>query len=133
MSGNTDRRAGRNNMDKFAIAAAIGLAMALAPARAAELKVIAGGSMTASLEEIGPQFEKASGHKLDMTFAATPELIKMATSGPFRSRGGAGGRDEERRRAVEVCGYAEDHCACRLRRRGESWRTQARRKHARGA
>jgi hypothetical protein len=27
-------------MDKFAIAAAIGLAMALAPARAAELKVI---------------------------------------------------------------------------------------------
>src|SRR5512133_658639 len=83
MSGNTDRRAGRNNMDKFAIAAAIGLAMALAPARAAELKVIAGGSMTASLEEIGPQFEKASGHKLDMTFAATPELIKMATSGPF--------------------------------------------------
>src|SRR4029453_7137593 len=74
---------GRNNMDKFAIAAAIGLAMALAPARAAELKVIAGGSMTASLKEIGPQFEKATGHKLDITFAATPELIKMATSGPF--------------------------------------------------
>jgi molybdate transport system substrate-binding protein len=73
----------REKLDKFAIAAAIGIAMALAPARAAELKVIAGGSMTASLEEIGPQFEKASGHKLDMTFAATPELIKMATSGPF--------------------------------------------------
>jgi molybdate transport system substrate-binding protein len=73
---------GRNTMDKFAIAAAIGLAMALAPARAAELKVIAGGS-TASLKEIGPQFEKATDHKLDITFAATPELIKMATSGPF--------------------------------------------------
>jgi len=70
-------------MDKLAIAAAISLAMALAPARAAELKVIAGGSMTASLKEIGPQFEKATGHKLDITFAATPELIKMATSGPF--------------------------------------------------
>ena len=70
-------------MDRFPIAAAIGLAMALAPARAAELKVIAGGSMTASLKEIGPQFEKATGHKLDMTFTATPELIKTATLGPF--------------------------------------------------
>lgn len=72
-------------MDKFAIAAAIGLAMALAPgARAAELKVLAGGSMTASLKELGPRFEKATGHKLDIQFAGTPDLIKQATSGaPF--------------------------------------------------
>jgi molybdate transport system substrate-binding protein len=74
-------------MDKPAIAATlVGIAMAMAPiaaVKAAELKVIAGGSMTASLKELGPRFEKASGHKLDMTFAATPELIKMATSGPF--------------------------------------------------
>ncbi len=73
-------------MDKVSIAAALGLAMAMSPiaaAKAAELKVLAGGSMTASLKELGPRFEKATGHKLDMTFAATPELIKMATSGPF--------------------------------------------------
>jgi molybdate transport system substrate-binding protein len=73
-------------LDKSLIAAALGVAMAIAPVaavNAAELKVLAGGSMTASLKELGPRFEKATGHKLDMTFAATPELIKMATSGPF--------------------------------------------------
>jgi len=55
----------------------------LAAADAAELKVIAGGSMTASLKELAPKFEAASGHKLDLTFAATPELIKMSTGAPF--------------------------------------------------
>jgi molybdate transport system substrate-binding protein len=67
-------------------AAAFGLAIAMAPlagAKASELKVLAGGSMTASLKELGPRFERTSGHKLDMTFAATPDLIKMATSAPF--------------------------------------------------
>ena len=66
--------------------AAIGLAIAAAPlaaAGAAELKILAGGSMTASLKELGPRFEKATGHKLDIAFAATPELIAMATSAPF--------------------------------------------------
>src|SRR3954454_22151812 len=74
-------------MDRFSLAATmLGLAMAIAPAagaQAAELKVLGGGRMTASLKELAPRFEKATGHKLDMTFAATPELIKMATSAPF--------------------------------------------------
>ena len=61
------------------------LAMALAPAaRAAELTVLAGGSMTASLKDLGPRFEQATGHKLTIRFAGTPDLIKQATSGaPF--------------------------------------------------
>jgi molybdate transport system substrate-binding protein len=65
----------------------LALTMALSPtvgAQAADLKVMAGGSMTASLQALGPQFEKATGHKLTMHFAATPDLIKEATSGtPF--------------------------------------------------
>jgi molybdate transport system substrate-binding protein len=73
-------------MDKhFITAALLCLAMAMPPiaaATGAELKVLAGGSMTASLKEIAPKFEAASGHKLDITFAATPELIKM-TAAPF--------------------------------------------------
>ena len=52
--------------------------------KAAELKVLAGGSMTASMRDLGPLFEKATGHKLVFQFAGTPDLIKQATSGaPF--------------------------------------------------
>jgi molybdate transport system substrate-binding protein len=51
---------------------------------AAELKVLAGGSLRSVLTELGPQFERASGHKLDIRFDTTPNLIKLATSGdPF--------------------------------------------------
>src|ERR1700719_2545500 len=68
-------------------ASMLGLAMALSPmtgARAAELKVMAGGSMTASLQALAPQFESKTGHKVAIHFAATPDLIKEATSGtPF--------------------------------------------------
>jgi molybdate transport system substrate-binding protein len=68
-----------------AVALAIAIAMPVAPAaRAAELTVLAGGSMTASLKELGPRFEQATGHRLTFQFAGTPELIKRATSGaPF--------------------------------------------------
>ena len=48
---------------------------------AAELKMIAGGSMTGPLKQIAPQFEAATGHKLAIHFDSTPNLIKQATSG----------------------------------------------------
>jgi len=74
-------------MDKSSLTATVlSLAMILAPAptRAVELFVLAGGSMTASLKDLGPRFEQATGHKLSFHFAGTPELIKLATSGaPF--------------------------------------------------
>ena len=63
----------------------IGAAMALAHgAQAAELRVLAGGAMTAVWAEVKPKFEQASGHKLDIFFGTTPNLIKEATSAkPF--------------------------------------------------
>ena len=73
-------------MDKLLAAVSLtALALAVAPAaRAAELTLLVGGGITAPMKEIAPKFEAKTGHKLEMKFAATPELIKMATSGnPF--------------------------------------------------
>ena len=70
-----------------AAASMLGLAPVLSPMgglHAAELKVLAGGSMTGVLTELGPQFERDSGHKLVIHFDTAPNLIKLATSGqPF--------------------------------------------------
>ncbi len=68
-----------------AAASMLGLALVLSPmADAAELKVLAGGSMTGPLNQLGPEFERASGHKLTFHFDSTPNLIKQITSGaPF--------------------------------------------------
>src|SRR5579863_1102684 len=53
-------------------------------AHAAELKVLAGGSLRSVLTELAPKFEQASGHKLVIDFDTTPNLIKASTSGePF--------------------------------------------------
>jgi molybdate transport system substrate-binding protein len=58
------------------------LAMAAASQlHAAELKLIAGGSMTASIDAIAPQFEKATGHKLVTHFDSTPNIIARINSG----------------------------------------------------
>jgi len=56
----------------------------LTSAHAAELKVLAGGSIAGPLNELKAQFEQASGHKLTIHFDSTPNLIKLATSdAPF--------------------------------------------------
>ena len=61
------------------------LAMTLATSlHAAELKVIAGGSMTALLNELTPPFEKATGHKLSFHFDSTPNIVARVNAGtPF--------------------------------------------------
>src|SRR5690242_5637017 len=53
-------------------------------ADAAELNVIAGGSMTVPLNKLSPEFEKATGHKLAIHFDSTPNIIARVNSGtPF--------------------------------------------------
>ena len=52
--------------------------------QAAELRILAGGAMAGVWTDLKPQFERASGHKLDIFFGTTPNLIKEAASGrPF--------------------------------------------------
>jgi molybdate transport system substrate-binding protein len=66
----------------FAAATLFGLILVMTPdAHTAELKVIAGGSMTGPLKVIAPQFERETGHKVTIHFDSTPNLIKQATSG----------------------------------------------------
>ena len=51
---------------------------------AAELRVLAGGGMAGEWTLLKPEFEQASGHRLEIFFGTTPNLIKEATSGkPF--------------------------------------------------
>jgi molybdate transport system substrate-binding protein len=63
----------------------LGLALVLPTVgKAAELKVLAGGSIAGPLNELKAQFERDSGHKLTIHFDSTPNLIKAVTSdAPF--------------------------------------------------
>jgi molybdate transport system substrate-binding protein len=52
-------------------------------AQSAELRILAGGGIAGPLNELTPQFERASGHKLVIVYDATPGLIKRTQSEPF--------------------------------------------------
>ena len=74
-------------MERLSLTAAasmLGLALVIPPMtdlHAAELKMLAGGSTTGWMNELAPQFERATGHRLVIHFDSTPNLIKLATSG----------------------------------------------------
>src|SRR5579862_459106 len=57
----------------IAIAAAICL-LGFGPADAAEIKVMISNALKSTMEELTPEFEKASGNELAITFGAAAEL-----------------------------------------------------------
>jgi len=48
---------------------------------ATEVKVLATGALSGAFKEIVPQFERASGHKLTVRYAASPVVIKQIEAG----------------------------------------------------
>lgn len=67
------------------IAIILGWVMAaMTPVQASELKLIAGGSLAGLFKQLGPQFDKASGHTLSIHFNSTPNIISRINAGtPF--------------------------------------------------
>jgi molybdate transport system substrate-binding protein len=61
-----------------AIAVAAGISVLASfgarPADAAEIKLLVSNALKSTMEELTPQFEKASGHKLSLTFGAAAEI-----------------------------------------------------------
>ncbi len=50
-------------------------------AEAAELKVLSATGMQAVMEDLGPKFERATGHKHSITFATLSEVVKRVQGG----------------------------------------------------
>jgi molybdate transport system substrate-binding protein len=68
----------------FLAAARVGTTILLShgfAAKAAEVKIIAGGPLTAVFKELGPQFERDTGHKLVTRFAVTSVVKREIDAG----------------------------------------------------
>lgn len=65
------------------IAALCGFAVAaaLAPAHAAEVKVLASNAVKSIFEDLGPRYEKASGNKVTLVFGTSGELQALLDKG----------------------------------------------------
>ena len=73
-----------NRLSPVKVASILGVVLAMsstAELRAAEIKVIAGGSLVPLFKELRPKFEKASGHKLSIHFDSTPNIVASVSSG----------------------------------------------------
>jgi len=57
-------------------------------ARSAELKIFASRAIWTVLTEIGPEFEKNSGHKLDVSTGLSSEFVRRIISSPLFAENG---------------------------------------------
>ena len=73
------------NLRLLAAAAEVGLMILLTHglAAAAEIKVLSAVAMRPALDELAPQFERATGHKLTISYAVAGELRKRIEGGEF--------------------------------------------------
>ena len=113
---------------KLMAAAACGVMLLSSVAQAAEVKVLASGAVKEAALELFPQFEKASGNKVAVTWAGTVDIKKkiaagevfdlviVAQPGTRRLHQGRQDRRRQQGRSGEVLG----------RRRGQGRRAEAR-------
>ena len=59
----------------------VGTCLGAGTVQAAEIKMLVSNAMKTTLEELAPQFEKASEHKLAITFGAASELKTAIENG----------------------------------------------------
>jgi molybdate transport system substrate-binding protein len=73
------------NLRLLAAAAEVGLMILLTHglAAAAEIKVLSAVAMRSALDELAPQFERTTGHKLTISYAVAGELRKRIEGGEF--------------------------------------------------
>jgi molybdate transport system substrate-binding protein len=71
---------GKNVIRLLAVVLAMLAGLSTGPADAAELKVLSAGSMRAVLQELGPAFEKSSGHKLSIEYATAGKVEEKVTA-----------------------------------------------------
>ncbi len=76
-----------SEMMRHGLSVALAAVLLLAPVAvsyAAEVNVLATAALSGAFREIVPQFERASGHKLSVRYAASPVVIKQIEAGePF--------------------------------------------------
>jgi molybdate transport system substrate-binding protein len=66
------------------IVAVLGATLMSQPAHAAEIRALVTGAARPAFQELAPQFEKATGHKVVAQFGLPPELLRKADAGePF--------------------------------------------------
>ena len=58
----------------IAVIAVLGLPLATTAAQAADIILLGGNALNAVMEELGPQFEKATGNKLAITLGTSAQL-----------------------------------------------------------
>ena len=64
--------------------AALGLGLMAGDATAAEVKAILSNAVKEAYGELIPGFEKATGHKVTVSWAGTPDIIKRVNAGEDR-------------------------------------------------
>ena len=87
--GQKRARLGETVMKRYAMAAAaagFGLTLTAGGASAADVILLCSNALKSVLEELGPQFEKASGHKLTVKFGTTGPLQAQIEKGEAMAR-----------------------------------------------